>query len=459
MKAWIARVGLSALSLFILAGTPATAMEPEAKAPEAGKGEAQRAPEAKLDKAALDRLKAMTDFYKGLKHFSVTTIAEMKGMPGEGKSTSSLVMASPNKLRLESGKDAAKDQQFLVVSDGKALRASGGMYGLMGSYLDREAPASFDDLAQDPDLMMAVSGGPHAMLPMMLTREDMLTQMTSDMEALSMGAPEMVDGVEVQKFTLTTEGSTGHMLIQTGDKPWLRRIAFTEGEGDEKMSMQLDMVWADEKPSDTVFEFKAPEGLKAVKGSREMFGDMGGGAAADDHGHGEAHETVGQIAPAVKLPYITGGSGEFDLSKHKDKDVVILDFWATWCGPCIKGLPIVTKVADAFKDKNVVFYAVNVGEEPEKVKAFMEKKAWGFTAVSDQDNKVSEKYEVEGIPHTVIIDKKGVIRQVHVGLIPNLEKQLTLELEAVLAGKDPLHAGHNHAEGEGHGEKKAEEKK
>ena len=119
---------------------------------------------------------------------------------------------------------------------------------------------------------------------------------------------------------------------------------------------------------------------------------------------------------------------------------MIVDFWATWCGPCVKGLPKVTKVAEAFKDKGVVFYAVNVGEEPEKVKAFMDKKSWSFTAVSDKENKVSETYGVTGIPHTVIIDKKGVVRQVHIGLIPNLEDQLTKELEAVLAGKDPREA-------------------
>ena len=56
------------------------------------------------------------------------------------------------------------------------------------------------------------------------------------------------------------------------------------------------------------------------------------------------------------------GGGRLDLGKHRNKDVVILDFWASWCGPCRIGLPILNKVAQDYKDKNVVFYAINLKE-------------------------------------------------------------------------------------------------
>src|SRR5690349_4238380 len=89
---------------------------------------------------------------------------------------------------------------------------------------------------------------------------------------------------------------------------------------------------------------------------------------ADDQ---EKHPLDGKPAPAFSLDLLKGGKAT--LADHKNKNVVILDFWATWCGPCVQAMPIVSEVAKSFADKGVVLYAVNEQEEADAVKAFLEK--------------------------------------------------------------------------------------
>jgi thiol-disulfide isomerase/thioredoxin len=146
----------------------------------------------------------------------------------------------------------------------------------------------------------------------------------------------------------------------------------------------------------------------------------------------ETPEIVGQAGPAFTAPQVGGGS--FDLAAHKGKDVVVLDFWATWCGPCVAALPIITDVTNAFKEKGVVFCAVNEGDEEATIRDFLQAKKLDPTVGMD-DGKVGHLYGVQGIPQTVIIDKQGVVQTVHIGFSPNLRELLTSQLEAVLAGK------------------------
>ncbi|MBU4330247.1 MAG: TlpA family protein disulfide reductase [Acidobacteria bacterium] len=78
----------------------------------------------------------------------------------------------------------------------------------------------------------------------------------------------------------------------------------------------------------------------------------------------EPHPLLGTPAPLFKLPLLD--EGEFDLSQQKDKNIVILDFWATWCGPCKSAMPIIIEVAEEYKDRGVVLITVNLGKVPKK---------------------------------------------------------------------------------------------
>ncbi len=155
---------------------------------------------------------------------------------------------------------------------------------------------------------------------------------------------------------------------------------------------------------------------------------------------------LGKAAPGFSLDLVVGG--KMSLAGHKGKDIVVLDFWATWCPPCKMLMPIMVEVTDKYKSKGVVFYAVNVGESPEAIKAFQEKTALKFTAALDKDGKVSNDYGVDGIPMSVIIDKEGVIQAAHVGLAQDFQERITKELDTLVAGKSLIAP-----------EKKPEEKK
>lgn len=145
------------------------------------------------------------------------------------------------------------------------------------------------------------------------------------------------------------------------------------------------------------------------------------------------HPLLAKPAPSFKLELLDGG--EFDLSQQKDKNIVILDFWATWCGPCVRVMPVMEEVANEYKDKGVILIAVNLRESPQKIRSFLQEQGLHPIVALDKDGAVGTVYKAEFIPQTVIIDKDGIVQAVHVGALPNLKETLKKELNDLLAGK------------------------
>ena len=145
------------------------------------------------------------------------------------------------------------------------------------------------------------------------------------------------------------------------------------------------------------------------------------------------HPLLAKPAPSFKLELLDGG--EFDLSQQKDKNIVILDFWATWCGPCVRVMPVMEEVANEYKDKGVILIAVNLRESPQKIRSFLQEQGLHPIVALDKDGAVGTVYKAQYIPQTVIIDKDGIVQAVHVGALPNLKETLKKELNALLAGK------------------------
>ncbi len=148
----------------------------------------------------------------------------------------------------------------------------------------------------------------------------------------------------------------------------------------------------------------------------------------------QPHPLLGKPAPPIDLKLL--GGGKLDLASLKGKKIVILDFWATWCGPCVQAMPIIDQVAAKFKDQGVELYAVNLQEMPDDIKAFLEETKLEVPVALDTDGEVAGAYLAEAIPQTVIVGKDGTVQVVTIGLLPNLEASLTKNLESLIAGKD-----------------------
>lgn len=120
--------------------------------------------------------------------------------------------------------------------------------------------------------------------------------------------------------------------------------------------------------------------------------------------------TQGDPAPAFMLPMVTqaGTLGEaFTLASTKGK-VTVLDFWATWCNPCLKAMPHLEKLQKDFPDIAVV--TINIDDFKE-ARAIFDEKGYHLTLLAG-DQATSQRYGVDAIPHTVVIDREGRVRRV-----------------------------------------------
>ncbi|MCR4585762.1 MAG: TlpA family protein disulfide reductase [Lachnospiraceae bacterium] len=118
----------------------------------------------------------------------------------------------------------------------------------------------------------------------------------------------------------------------------------------------------------------------------------------------------GDTAPDFTAALCNGES--FKLSDHKDK-VVLINFWATWCGPCVREMPAFERLkADAIDGFELV--CVNCMEDKKTVDQFVKDEGYTFNIAYDTDGSIGMYYPTEGIPYTLIVDH-GVISRIYVG--------------------------------------------
>jgi thiol-disulfide isomerase/thioredoxin len=154
-------------------------------------------------------------------------------------------------------------------------------------------------------------------------------------------------------------------------------------------------------------------------------------------GNGQSSPLLGKDAFAFTAPLLAGG--DFDLSTEKGH-VVILDFWASWCGPCIKSLPGLIDLVGGFPSDRVKLIGINQGESADQVKRFLETRGLKLTVAMDTDQNIGRKYGVDAIPRTIIVGPDGKVAWDQTGYDPDGESAASDTIKKLLdpsAAADP----------------------
>lgn len=199
----------------------------------------------------------------------------------------------------------------------------------------------------------------------------------------------MSDQLKVEKAmgTITFTG------LKSNEEIPAEKFVFTPGEGDKK----VDSFGADEGPDPQL-------------------------------------ELVGTACPDFKGKDFAGK--DVALSDFKGK-VLVMDFWATWCGPCMQMIPKIQELSADYAGKDVVVLGMNQDDPGslDKVKSTIESRKLTFRQFMDNDGSVAEKFKVSGIPCTVIVDGAGTIQYIHTGASPSLKTELSERIDKLLKGE------------------------
>lgn len=152
------------------------------------------------------------------------------------------------------------------------------------------------------------------------------------------------------------------------------------------------------------------------------------------HGVSQSAEIkTGAPAPNCKLTALDGAGGKA-LDQYKGK-VVYVDFWASWCGPCAQSFPFMNQLHADLKSKGLEIIGVNLDEEPDEAKAFLARTPAKFTIMADASGQCPQEYGVKAMPSSYLVDRKGVVRQVHLGFKPSEAAQLREQVTTLLDEK------------------------
>lgn len=135
------------------------------------------------------------------------------------------------------------------------------------------------------------------------------------------------------------------------------------------------------------------------------------------------------IAPGFTLPSRSGDTVSLDKLKGQ---VVMLNFWASWCGPCRQEMPLLDQMHKRYSSLGFTLLGVNVEANTSDAERWLTETPVSFPVVFDKDSKVSKLYEVSAMPSTVFIDRKGNVRYLHRGYKAGDESEYLNQIRALL---------------------------
>lgn len=141
---------------------------------------------------------------------------------------------------------------------------------------------------------------------------------------------------------------------------------------------------------------------------------------------------VGASAPDFTLENIEPNQAAITLSELSGKTVYV-DFWASWCAPCLRSMPLINTLYGKYRDQGFEVIAINVDDPIEDGEAFLEDNPVDYLVALDTDNTVLTDYGVIGMPTSYLIDPKGIVRMVHMGFKEKDIEIIEHELLSILA--------------------------
>ena len=155
-------------------------------------------------------------------------------------------------------------------------------------------------------------------------------------------------------------------------------------------------------------------------------------ARGSDEGGEVGSESVliGTDAPEIKLDLLDGQS--FVLSQCRGQ-IVVLDFWATWCAPCMQTMPLVEEAIGQFDPEQVRLVSVNLEESAEHVESVLQRHEMNVTVALDIDGVAAARYQARAIPQLVVVDQQGKIARLYVGGGSRMVEDLTVAINELLA--------------------------
>lgn len=309
------------------------------------------------------------------------------------------------------------DHPFLsLVVDGRKflLRSE----DFPGAHLEVDAPVPLDYQGVMGEVMMGDDQGPPeclladppvADLAMLLAR-DPFSALAGE------GAGAKVKEIDGRLEVTDAEGHTWAFHIDPKSNMIVRAVKTFDTGGIGGMSytyqFRVDPVIAKD-----AFAFVTVNS-KPAKSLEEMVR-----LAGEAQDGGGPHPLIGQKAPDFAVKLLDGTN--YKLSEDKSS-VIILDFWATWCPPCVAGLPKLQKLHDKVikENRSVKIYAVNQQEDKPTVEKFWEKQKLSMRVLLDAKGAAAHAYQVQAIPQTVVI-ADGKVVDVIIGLVPGMEEKMT----------------------------------
>ena len=127
-------------------------------------------------------------------------------------------------------------------------------------------------------------------------------------------------------------------------------------------------------------------------------------------------------APAPPFTLAAKGGSNVSLAQYKG-NVVMINFWASWCGPCRQEMPLLETIYKKYNKMGFTMLGVNVEPDSNAANDWLKATPVSFPILYDRDSKVSKLYDVAGMPSTVIIDRSGKVRVLHRGYKPGDENE------------------------------------